>query len=68
MLLEIVNNSAARSGMVAVRAPLVFERNFEPNLSVEWLEKDMELMLQSAAEMHVPANFLLRAPRRRPGL
>ena len=55
LLLDIVNNSAARSGMVAAKAPMVFERNFEPNFSVKWLEKDMELMLQSAAEMDVPA-------------
>ncbi|MGB7136836.1 MAG: NAD(P)-dependent oxidoreductase [Acidobacteriaceae bacterium] len=55
LLLDIVNNSAARSGMVAAKAPMVFERNFEPNFSVRWLEKDMELMLQSAAELDVPA-------------
>jgi len=39
---------------VALKAPLIFERNFEPNFSVKWLEKDMGLMLQSAAEMNVP--------------
>lgn len=55
LLLDIVNNSAARSGMVTAKAPMVLERNFEPNFSVKWLEKDMELMLQSAAEMDVPA-------------
>jgi 3-hydroxyisobutyrate dehydrogenase-like beta-hydroxyacid dehydrogenase len=54
LMLDIINNSAARSGLVAIKAPLVFQRNFEPNFSVKWLEKDMALMLQSAAELEVP--------------
>jgi 3-hydroxyisobutyrate dehydrogenase-like beta-hydroxyacid dehydrogenase len=55
LMLEIINNSAARSGLVALKAPLIFERKFEPNFSVKWLEKDMALMLESAAELDVPA-------------
>jgi 3-hydroxyisobutyrate dehydrogenase/2-hydroxy-3-oxopropionate reductase len=55
LMLDIINNSAAKSGLVALKAPLVFERNFAPNFSVKWLEKDMDLMLESAAELNVPA-------------
>lgn len=55
LLLDIVNNSAAKSGMVAAKAPAVFARNFTPNFSVKWLEKDMALMLESAAAQNVPA-------------
>ena len=55
LMLDIINNSAAKSGMVAIKAPAVFERNFTPNFSVKWLEKDMALMLESAAEQNVPA-------------
>jgi 3-hydroxyisobutyrate dehydrogenase/2-hydroxy-3-oxopropionate reductase len=55
LMLEIINNSAARSGLVALKAPLIFERNFAPNFSVKWLEKDMALMLESAAAHNVPA-------------
>jgi 3-hydroxyisobutyrate dehydrogenase/2-hydroxy-3-oxopropionate reductase len=55
LMLEIINNSAARSGLVALKAPLIFERNFAPNFSVKWLEKDMALMLDSAAAHDVPA-------------
>ncbi len=55
LMLDIINNSAAQSGLVALKAPLIFERNFAPNFSVKWLEKDMDLMLQSAAENNVPA-------------
>jgi 3-hydroxyisobutyrate dehydrogenase/2-hydroxy-3-oxopropionate reductase len=54
LMLEIINNSAAKSGLVALKAPLIFERRFEPNFSVKWLEKDMDLMLESAAELNVP--------------
>jgi 3-hydroxyisobutyrate dehydrogenase/2-hydroxy-3-oxopropionate reductase len=55
LMLDIINNSAAKSGMVALKAPLIFERNFTPNFSVKWLEKDMALMLESAALHNVPA-------------
>jgi len=55
LMLEIINNSAAKSGLVSLKAPLIFARNFEPLFSVKWLEKDMDLMLQSAAEWNVPA-------------
>jgi 3-hydroxyisobutyrate dehydrogenase-like beta-hydroxyacid dehydrogenase len=54
LMLEILNNSAARSGLIAAKAPLVFARNFETHFSVKWLEKDMELMVESAAELGVP--------------
>jgi 3-hydroxyisobutyrate dehydrogenase/2-hydroxy-3-oxopropionate reductase len=55
LMLDIINNSAAKSGMVALKAPAVFARNFTPNFSVKWLEKDMALMLESAAVQNVPA-------------
>lgn len=55
MMLDILNNSAARSGMITAKAPMVFARDFTTNFSVKWLEKDMELMLESAAELNVPA-------------
>jgi 3-hydroxyisobutyrate dehydrogenase/2-hydroxy-3-oxopropionate reductase len=54
LMLEILNNSAAKSGLVAAKAPLVFARNFDTHFSVKWLEKDMDLMLESAAALNVP--------------
>ena len=54
LMLDIINNSAAKSGLVAAKAPLVFARNFETHFSVKWLEKDMQLMLESAGELNVP--------------
>jgi 3-hydroxyisobutyrate dehydrogenase/2-hydroxy-3-oxopropionate reductase len=55
LMLEIIENSAAKSGLVSLKAPLVFKRDWDPRFSVKWLEKDMQLMLQSAAELNVPA-------------
>jgi 3-hydroxyisobutyrate dehydrogenase-like beta-hydroxyacid dehydrogenase len=54
LMLEILNNSAARSGLVAAKAPQVFARDFSTHFSVKWLEKDMDLMLESAAALNVP--------------
>jgi 3-hydroxyisobutyrate dehydrogenase-like beta-hydroxyacid dehydrogenase len=55
LMLDILNNSAARSGLISAKAPMVFKRDFTTNFSVKWLEKDMQLMLESAAELNVPA-------------
>ncbi len=54
LMLEILNNSAARSGVVAIKAPAVFKRDFTTNFSVKWLEKDIALMLESGADLGVP--------------
>lgn len=54
LMLEILNNSAARSGLVAFKAPFVFRRDFSTNFSVRWMHKDIGLMLETGAEMNVP--------------
>lgn len=54
MMLEILNNSAARSGFVAAKAPAVFARNFETNFSIKWMHKDVGLMLDSANRQDIP--------------
>ncbi|MCW5965082.1 MAG: NAD(P)-dependent oxidoreductase [Bryobacterales bacterium] len=54
LMLDILNNSAARSGLVAFKAPYVFARNFETNFSIKWMHKDVGLMLQSGDEQGVP--------------
>ena len=55
VMLDILNNSAARSGLISLKAPMVFKRDFSTNFSVKWLEKDIGLILDSAAELNVPA-------------
>ncbi len=54
LMLDILNNSAARSGLVSYKAPYVFDRNFETNFSVKWMHKDIGLMLDAGQSMNVP--------------
>jgi 3-hydroxyisobutyrate dehydrogenase/2-hydroxy-3-oxopropionate reductase len=53
-MLEIVNNSAAKSGLIAYKAPFVFKRDFTTNFSTKWMHKDVGLALESAQELNVP--------------
>lgn len=54
LMLEILDNSAAKSGLISFKAPYVFRRDFNTNFSVKWMHKDIGLMLDSAAELAVP--------------
>lgn len=54
LMLDILNNSAAKSGLIAFKAPYVFRRDFSTNFSVKWMHKDIGLMLGSASDLNVP--------------
>jgi 3-hydroxyisobutyrate dehydrogenase-like beta-hydroxyacid dehydrogenase len=54
LMLDILDNSAAKSGMISAKAPAVFRRDFTPNFSVKWMHKDVGLMIESAKELGVP--------------
>ena len=54
LMLDILENSAAKSGLIAFKAPYVFRRDFSTNFSVKWMHKDIGLMLDSAKEKNVP--------------
>jgi 3-hydroxyisobutyrate dehydrogenase-like beta-hydroxyacid dehydrogenase len=54
LMLDILENSAAKSGLIAFKAPYVFRRDFSTNFSVKWMHKDIGLMLESANELDVP--------------
>jgi malate synthase len=53
LMLDVIENSAARSALVSAKAPNILRRCFDTNFSVKWLEKDMRLMLCSAEEMNI---------------
>jgi 3-hydroxyisobutyrate dehydrogenase/2-hydroxy-3-oxopropionate reductase len=53
-MLEILSTTGAQSTLVSAKAPFVFARDFSTRFSVKWLEKDIALMLDSAAELNVP--------------
>jgi 3-hydroxyisobutyrate dehydrogenase/2-hydroxy-3-oxopropionate reductase len=54
LMLTILDNSAAKSGLINFKAPYVFRRDFSTNFSVKWMHKDISLMLESAGEQSVP--------------
>jgi len=54
LMLDILDNSAAKSGLISYKAPFVFRRDFEPNFSVKWMDKDIGLILELGKELGVP--------------
>ncbi len=54
LMLEILNNSAAKSGVIAYKAPFVFKRDFTTNFSTKWMHKDIGLALGTAEEFGLP--------------
>jgi 3-hydroxyisobutyrate dehydrogenase/2-hydroxy-3-oxopropionate reductase len=54
LMIEIISNSAARSGMVSFKAPYVLGRDFSTNFSTRWMHKDTGLMLETGHELGVP--------------
>ena len=54
LMLTVLENSAAKSGLIAFKAPYVFRRDFSTNFSVRWMHKDIGLMLESANQLNVP--------------
>ena len=55
LMLDILDNSAAKSGLIAFKAPFVFRRDFTTNFSTKWMHKDIGLALGSAQELGLPA-------------
>lgn len=54
LMLDVLNNTAARSGLVAFKAPYIFRRDFSTHFSVKWMEKDIRLALELAGEENIP--------------
>ncbi len=54
LMFEILDNSAAKSGLIAFKAPAVFSRNFDAAFPLKWMRKDIGLMLESGRELGVP--------------
>jgi len=54
LMLDILDHSAAKSGLIAFKAPFVFRRDFTTNFSTKWMHKDIGLALGSAEELGLP--------------
>jgi 3-hydroxyisobutyrate dehydrogenase/2-hydroxy-3-oxopropionate reductase len=54
LMLDILNNSAAKSGLISFKAPYILARDFRTNFATKWMAKDIGLALESAKAMDVP--------------
>jgi 3-hydroxyisobutyrate dehydrogenase/2-hydroxy-3-oxopropionate reductase len=54
LMVEILSNSAARSGLLAFKAPYILKRDFATNFSTKWMAKDVGMALDSARQMSIP--------------
>jgi 3-hydroxyisobutyrate dehydrogenase/2-hydroxy-3-oxopropionate reductase len=54
LMLEILDNSAAKSGLISYKAPFVFNRDFHVNFSTKWMNKDLGLIVEYANQLGVP--------------
>ena len=54
LMLDILDNSAAKSGLISYKAPFVLRRDFQANFSTKWMHKDIGLMLESGKDLGVP--------------
>jgi 3-hydroxyisobutyrate dehydrogenase-like beta-hydroxyacid dehydrogenase len=54
LMLEILDNSAAKSGLISYKAPFILSRDFQTNFATKWMHKDVSLALEAGKELGVP--------------
>jgi 3-hydroxyisobutyrate dehydrogenase-like beta-hydroxyacid dehydrogenase len=54
LMLQILDNSAAKSGLISYKAPFILKRDFGTNFSTKWMHKDVGLALDSGRALDVP--------------
>lgn len=54
LMLDILSNSAAKSGLMTFKAPYILDRNFTTNFSTKWMHKDICMALDSGKANGVP--------------
>ena len=54
LMLQILDNSAAKSGLISFKAPYMLARDFHALFSTKWMHKDVGLALESGKSMDVP--------------
>ncbi len=52
-MLQLIQSSMVRSGVVDYKAPFVLKRDFSPNFPLRLMHKDLKLMLDAAREQRV---------------
>ncbi len=51
---QILDHSAAKSGLVSAKAPKIFKRDFSTHFSTKWMHKDVSMALETGKELDVP--------------
>jgi 3-hydroxyisobutyrate dehydrogenase/2-hydroxy-3-oxopropionate reductase len=54
VMFQILDNSAAKSGLVSGKAPKIFKRDFSTDFSTKWMHKDVSMALESGQRLGVP--------------
>lgn len=54
LMYQILDNSAAKSGLLSAKVPSILKRDFRTNFSVKWMYKDVGLALASAEGLDLP--------------
>lgn len=54
LMIEILENSAAKSGIASYKAPFVLNRDFVTNFSAKWMHKDVGFALDLAKSLDLP--------------
>jgi len=54
LMIEILENSAAKSGIASYKAPFILNRDFTPNFSAKWMHKDVGFALELAKSLDLP--------------
>src|ERR1700722_12954239 len=54
LMVDILDNSAAKSGLISYKAPFILNRDFQTNFATKWVAKDVGLALEGAKTMATP--------------
>lgn len=54
LMIDIIENSAAKSGLASFKAPFILARDFTTHFSTKWMHKDVGFATQMARALNVP--------------
>ena len=54
LMIDILENSAAKSGIASYKAPFILNRDFVTNFSAKWMHKDVGFALDLAKSLDLP--------------
>ncbi len=54
LMVDIIENSAAKSGLASFKAPFILSRDFTTHFSTKWMHKDVGFATEMARSLNVP--------------